>query len=716
MGDSCRAKFRAFGSRQVGAACCVALLALAACAMPPLVHAAETASGMAVEFTSLSRARTETVPGMTLEFEEDAHYVFSDAENADACELVQDAVGELVVEGSFSVVDDETSNGAPAYDVRDGNLTVSYRYDQAILEAADDEWHFIDDKTKKLDGQHLDSNILSGAVVVQSSFDGTSWHTDKVLTDVFTSENDVLDPFYTTKDIQLENGCYYRIIVAYKMQVKVGSTKIVVADVPTYETKKNVEVYQFYAKSRDAGEAMSAADTPRRVLGQKANTGLDNGYSGSEPLTSDDPHSGWNLGTFVVNGYTRAVEGADGAPVFLKNVDDRVTLWFTLEQDIDCLNGNPEIVISEDENGYDQQFEVSKTDFKRGTLIIQYTDYEGVKHDPVVYTDYLAADALTGADTRVQLFEEGDYEVALDYEIEYPGTVPMTKAYANYRIAFSFSIRNGNCMVFPRDVATGSELSDGAITPNGFKLDMARSRYLDIDVKRETLRETSNGTLTTDTRRNSPAKDGESYTEEGIYTFTVTNLYTGEHTTKTLYVGDDPNFVTLSENGWSVKELNEYREAEKIAAEEEAAREAEEAAREAEEAARAEEEARAAEEAAKAEEEARAAEEAAKAAEEARVAEEAAQTAETTPVTETGPAEGDASNGIEESTLVADEQKVGAPVAPLVILGVAAACAAAAFVVLRGKKKGSAEKDEAEEKPAAGEIDARESDDEEVQS
>ena len=40
---------------------------------------------------------------------------------------------------------------------------------------------------------------------------------------------------------------------------------------------------------------------------------------------------------------------------------------------------------------------------------------------------------MTGADTRVYLFEEGDYEVALDYEIVNTRGI---NTYKNYRIFF----------------------------------------------------------------------------------------------------------------------------------------------------------------------------------------------------------------------------------------------------------------------------------------
>ena len=62
-------------------------------------------------------------------------------------------------------------------------------------------------------------------------------------------------------------------------------------------------------------------------------------------------------------------------------------------------------------------------------------------------------------------------------------------------------------MVYPFDVNTGSELTNCSFTENGFYLDLANSRYLDIDVKKENYVE-ENRTLIEDTRFNRPAKDG----------------------------------------------------------------------------------------------------------------------------------------------------------------------------------------------------------------
>jgi len=110
-------------------------------------------------------------------------------------------------------------------------------------------------------------------------------------------------------------------------------------------------------------------------------------------------------------------EDENGVPIFIKTLGDQVELWFQLEQDIDCLNGNDTLSISEDGNGFDEAFGISKTNFGRGAMVTQHTDYRNSIGTPQLYTDYLSGITASGADTTVQLFEEGDYEVALNYDV-----------------------------------------------------------------------------------------------------------------------------------------------------------------------------------------------------------------------------------------------------------------------------------------------------------
>lgn len=498
-----------------------------------------------------------TVAGTLYELSKDDHYEW---ESASGIAVSPDnAIGALKISGDIEAND--MQNDLPAYMVNSDSINFSYVVDGLAVENPETEWHLIDHKTKRVSGLTLDTNMGSGAIIVQASMDRTYWSTEAVLTDAFADDGQAAVPLYTSKAIQLQNGCFYRITVAYKMQRKLEDKKILFMNMDNYEEKEVAEVYEFYAVSSESvGSTLTPNDTPRRELGKKVNTGKDNGFSGEVAIDKDDPHYGWDLGTFVINGYTSETE-QNGTPVFLKNVGDKVTLWFTLQQDINALNGSGTLTIAEDTNGYDQQFEVPQTNFKHGTLIIRYTDHEGHAGEPIIYTDFLAANALTGADTKVQLFEEGDYEVTLDYEIKNDprkiGPVSVVPSYTDYKIAFKFSIRNSNSMVFPFDISTGAELADQAVTPNGFRLDMARSRYLKIDVERAILKTGTDGLVTKDVRFNRAAKDNETYTEEGIYTFTVTNSYTGKMTTKTIYVGDNKYILALAKYNLSIEALNE---------------------------------------------------------------------------------------------------------------------------------------------------------------
>ena len=111
-------------------------------------------------------------------------------------------------------------------------------------------------------------------------------------------------------------------------------------------------------------------------------------------------------------------------------------------------------------------------------------------------------------------------------------------------------------MVYPFDLVTGDELTNSSMTENGFRLDLAKSRYLKVIVKREMLADSADG-LVEDTRFNGPAKDGAEYKDEGIYTITVSNQYTGQLTEKKIYVGTNNVLRAYMTTGLSIPEIND---------------------------------------------------------------------------------------------------------------------------------------------------------------
>lgn len=60
--------------------------------------------------------------------------------------------------------------------------------------------------------------IRNGVVILQTSIDGTNWITELVKGNIAGSETDYSENFYETAEIQLVNGCYYRVIVAYEVE------------------------------------------------------------------------------------------------------------------------------------------------------------------------------------------------------------------------------------------------------------------------------------------------------------------------------------------------------------------------------------------------------------------------------------------------------------------------------------------------------------------
>lgn len=505
-----------------------------------------------IPFQALADENTVGIAGNVYEFGEKDHYEFDTTKGA-AGTTVDNTYGSFFVTGDLEP--DTSAEGIPSFLVNSGQISLTYSYTDILLNLKEEEWHLVEDKSKTVNDKNLDSNIKYGAVILQTSKDGKKWVDEKILTNIFKTVPVQSNPFYESKSTQLANGCYYRVIIAYKTGRKTGQNKILFVKTDDYEYKKYAEVYEFYLHDTSAGR--QTGNSMQKNLGTMVKT--EKGYSGSKELEINDPHYGWNLGQFFVSGYTRETKDDKGRPVFLKNVGDQITLWFNLQQDINKLNGNEILSIADDNKGYDQYFQTPRIDMGKGTLIIRYTDEQGVKHDPEIYTNYLEANATTSADTIVRLFEEGDYEVALDYSIKKTPrkikNIEVVPEFSDYRISFEYSVRNGNCMVYPFDVVSGTELADGAITSNGFKLDMAKSRYLTIDVKKSSVSQNA-GRYVEDVRFNRPAKDGDEYTDEGIYLFSVKNLYTGEQTEKTIYVGESDVLKALSLNKMTVSELN----------------------------------------------------------------------------------------------------------------------------------------------------------------
>lgn len=372
---------------------------------------------------------------MQYTFDSDCKYVIKEATTKSKING-KTQFGEIKLDGNLTALSDK--DGFKAYEISSGTVSIHYNID------VDDKITLGDDKTKEVSNANLDDNVSSGAVIVQTSQDGKNWIVDKAYTDVLNKESDYSEIIYESNYVQQANGCYFRVLIAYQTEKLIEEKNVLFVDTSDYERSRWAEVYKFYLVDKEQGLTNSVGTTPRTVFqDNKYRTKVKkDGYTGTEKEDVDDPHFGWNLGDFTINGYTAKdkdkAENNEEIPVFLKNVGDQVTLWFTLNQDINKLNNNSSLLINEDTKAWDEYFGIPKTNFKKGTLIIRQTDAEGAEGDPVIFTNYLEANVRTGADIKVKLFEEGDYEVALDYEIK--DTSSLVNSTSNYRLFFNFKI------------------------------------------------------------------------------------------------------------------------------------------------------------------------------------------------------------------------------------------------------------------------------------
>ncbi len=299
--------------------------------------------------------------------------------------------GEVSTYGNFSIngsiVDVTEDKGITIFEVSEGNVSFSYTYGDSLLKAEETKWHLSSDDNKKIDSIKLDDKVGKGTIILQTSKDGKNWIDEVIKTNIFEEKSIETELFYTSNDIQLANGCYYRVIIAYETEIKKGvETFLEFFSRDKYEYKNYAEVYEFYVINQDAQN--EKVNNLKFSLGEKSKVNSD-GYTGEIKIEQDDVHYGWDLGNFFVSGYTSNTTDSNGNNVFLKNAGDKVTLWFNLNQDVDKLNNQDGLSIGSDNDGYDEYFETPRTDFGRGTLIIRYSDHENVKHVPTIYKNLM---------------------------------------------------------------------------------------------------------------------------------------------------------------------------------------------------------------------------------------------------------------------------------------------------------------------------------------
>ena len=160
------------------------------------------------------------------------------------CSVISTSVGSFRINGN--VVDVSSKDGIASYAVNGSDLSFTYSYGDSLLNAKKGSWHLIEDTNKKIGDIDLQSKIGKGTLVLLTSKDGTKWIVEKEIPNMFETNPINTEKFYDCSQIQLTNGTYYRILIAYELEIIIGETKVGFVKFDKTDSKKVVEVYEFY--------------------------------------------------------------------------------------------------------------------------------------------------------------------------------------------------------------------------------------------------------------------------------------------------------------------------------------------------------------------------------------------------------------------------------------------------------------------------------------
>lgn len=317
---------------------------------------------------------TITIDAKTYEFSEDNGYNFSSASEVSSMSFGKKQLGSLSISGE--ITDTSSYRNKTAYGIGDNSqISFSYSYDGSLLTDNKDEWHLIDDTGTSVDGFNLSGSIGKGVMMVQKSSDGSTWvDAANPVVNFYSSNSSGKSNFYTTSGTDVAQGMFYRVIMAYKTTIRTSSGFVGIGQ--KWETKKHVEVYEFYLVVNSGtisvhNLATAESDLPEiegytPEIIKRAETLLD-GSSTTKGFKIDKLNASYVVqvskdGTAITNNAADGAEFTENGKYTVKTV---TKLGKTITQTFYVFNGG-------EDKGYSTYFGSSLVS---GNRIFRYGDY-----------------------------------------------------------------------------------------------------------------------------------------------------------------------------------------------------------------------------------------------------------------------------------------------------------------------------------------------------
>lgn len=397
------------------------------------------------------------------------------------------SMGTFHVSGSTN--DFAEYKGVPAIGVESGILSFSYDFEGSYLEQSDTAWFIAEDSSKSVGEIKLDAKIKKGVLIVQKSNDRKAW-TDATNPEVdyFTAHPGNNEGFYTTDGEDLARGTFYRVIIAYKVQKKVGENRFIVKLSNKYDDSYCVEVYEFYACVNTATISLHSMAADESTVSANRTCYETDGafkFSGTTPVTNLT-HGATSVFDIGLTGQFAQVPGDNGAQVYkLARGSVRVSFVYGGKM---LSDSNKVWRIAKTSASKVDGAKIPAT-IGKGTLLVQYSK------DGQDYTDLyppipnVFEDNPRGIESLCELYEDGYYRIIVAYQTEqYSWTNILGHEYMetmNNVEVFSFQLiqegfpgidleAEGYSMTM---LDKGETLTNNATTTRGFIVDKLGTNY-----------------------------------------------------------------------------------------------------------------------------------------------------------------------------------------------------------------------------------------------
>lgn len=176
----------------------------------------------------------------------DNNYNFSSATEVETMSYGKKQLGVLSISGE--ITDISIYREKTAYGLADNSqVSFSYSYDGAFQTDVKENYNLRADEGTVIDEYTLSGSIGKGVLLVQKSSDGYTWvNAANPVTNFYETNKSGKIDFYTTDGNDVAQGTYYRVILAYKIGKKTGTSGILFWKEDVFEDKRYVELYEFY--------------------------------------------------------------------------------------------------------------------------------------------------------------------------------------------------------------------------------------------------------------------------------------------------------------------------------------------------------------------------------------------------------------------------------------------------------------------------------------